>query len=326
MRLLLRARLAFIALSWIAACHPWEYEPGPHRDSGLSADAASPPWELDGATQPPMPSDEDAGANEDASAPRGDTCLRGTGDFSSPGPYAVERSVITIGSLGEYTIFAPTPLDPACPHPLIAWGNGTGQLGPELYSFLHERAASWGMVVIASHATLSAMRPYLATALDYMLAQNEDASSPFFHKLSGRAGASGHSQGGAAAEATASHPNVEALVNVQGSFGPPPTGVAFLCLTGSEDIVALASCESAVNSLDTPAFYASWQGADHWETPTLASYLAGDPGTLQYTRLYAAWFRCFLADDAQACALFRGGSECPLCSEPGWSEIFGRNF
>jgi hypothetical protein len=41
-------------------------------------------------------------------------------------------------------------------------------------------------------------------------------------------------------------------------------------------------------------------------------------------RLYSAWFRCFLADDAQACSLF--SSPCAVCSDPGWAQIQVYNY
>jgi hypothetical protein len=44
--------------------------------------------------------------------------------------------------------------------------------------------------------------------------------------------------------------------------------------------------------------------------------------------LYAAWFRCFLADDQTACKLFQGGtpSGCGICKEPGWHVLSSRNL
>jgi hypothetical protein len=54
--------------------------------------------------------------------------------------------------------------------------------------------------------------------------------------------------------------------------------------------------------------------------------VSNDPGTKQYMRLYSAWFRCFLANDQGACALFKGGMSCPLCKEMGWAEIYAKNY
>ena len=55
---------------------------------------------------------------------------------------------------------------------------------------------------------------------------------------------------------------------------------------------------------------------------------AGQPGTFQMMRLYAAWFRCFLADDQVACKLFEGGApaNCGICKDPGWHVLSSKNL
>jgi hypothetical protein len=145
--------------------------------------------------------------------------------------------------------------------------------------------------------------------------------SEFFGKVSENAGVSGHSQGGAGGDRGSTHKNVKANVNVQGSFGSPPMSpAAFLCLTGTDDI-SPTGCPMAVKAAKVPAMSASYDGADHVSTT-----LFNGTGMDQYKRLYAAWFRCFLADDANACSLFKGGMNCPVCKDPGWAEIFTINY
>jgi hypothetical protein len=95
-------------------------------------------------------------------------------------------------------------------------------------------------------------------------------------------------------------------------------------LTGTEDI-APDACRTAVQGAPGPAMAAIWEGGDHVVTETVAGFLAGDPGTIQMMRLYAAWFRCFLADDAVACGLFEGES-CGICSDSGWAELVTNNL
>src|SRR5690349_14665683 len=88
----------------------------------------------------------------------GTTCLRGSGDYTTAGPYTVATTTVDLASSPElagasspttYTIFYPTAMDDGC-HPIIAWGNGTGVNGAPVYAFYQNNAASWGMVVIAS--------------------------------------------------------------------------------------------------------------------------------------------------------------------------------
>jgi hypothetical protein len=257
--------------------------------------------------------------------PTGTTCLKGSGNFLNNGPYRVKQRDVTIGAQGQYTIFSPDPLESSCKHPIVAWGNGTLVTGSETYGFYQEHAASYGIVVIASHNDQVGTGQFQTAALDYLLAENMKQGSEFFGKLSTKAGTSGHSQGGAGANAAASHANVEAIGNVQGAFGFAPAGAAFLCLTGTADI-ATEGCKSAVNSSNSPALYANWDGGDHVSTATLLGFITGDAGTKQYMRLYTAWFRCFLADDSAACNMFKGGAECPVCKESGWAEIFAKNM
>jgi hypothetical protein len=265
----------------------------------------------------------DAGLTPDGSTePMVGTCLRGSGDFVDDGPYGVTTSTVSIGSKGMYTIFAPDPLDSDCPHPIVAWGNGTTITGGTAYDHFHNHAASWGIVSIVSHNSNVGDGTFQTAAIDYLLEQNQDSSSEFFGKLSTRAGVSGHSQGGAGSDrAAAMHDNVEAINNVQGSFGTPPNSdAAFLCLTGTDDIQP-TGCPRAVQAATVPALSASWDGADHVSTT-----LREGEGSDQYLRLNAAWFRCFLADDTEACALFMGGESCPVCQESGWDEIFAKNY
>jgi hypothetical protein len=262
---------------------------------------------------------------EPVPVPTGTTCLKGSGNFLANGPYRVKKKDVTIGSQGPYTIFSPDPLETSCKHPVVAWGNGTAVTGSDTYGFYQEHAASYGIVVIASHNDSVGSGAFHKAGLDYMLMQNTTQGSEFFGKLSEKMGVSGHSQGGMGANSAASHPNVEAIGNVQGAFGSAPRGAAFLCLTGTEDI-ATEGCKTAVNSSTSPALYANWQGGDHTGTATLLGFITGDAGTKQYMRLYTSWFRCFLGDDSTACAMFKGGAACPVCKDMGWAEIFAKNI
>jgi hypothetical protein len=259
-------------------------------------------------------------------------CLAaGSGDYASAGPYRVATLLVDLGTgiaanqaTGEFTIYYPQPLEQSCPHPIVAWGNGTGVTGPNVYEFFNHNAASWGIVVIAAHDSNTGSGEYHRRGIDYLLAQDADPSSRFFGRLSARAGVSGHSQGGLGAAAAATHPNVRALVPV-GASGRALETTAFLCLTGTKDI-APDACRSAVAAAPGPAMAAIWEGGDHVSTETLLGFSRRDPGTIQMMRLYAAWFRCFLGADAAACQLFRGGSSCGVCDDPGWAEVITKNL
>jgi pimeloyl-ACP methyl ester carboxylesterase len=226
---------------------------------------------------------------------------------------------------GKFTIFYPMPLETSCLHPIVAWGNGTTVKDSTTYAFFNSNAASWGMVVIASQEDNAGSGNFHKAGIDYLLKQNGDASSMFYKKLSTRAGVAGHSQGGFGANAGSQHPNVEALVSVAGG-GVPKAKVATLCLTGTKDMVE-AGCTAQYNAATGPAFLADWMDGDHFTTETLAGYITRDPGSLQMQRLLAAWFRCFLADDQDACALFKGApTNCGICKDTGWAKHESHNL
>jgi hypothetical protein len=298
----------------------------------------------------------DAGALPPPTPHEGDTCLMaGSPDFSQKGPYRVTKTSVDLADTGEvpdagpttYAIFSPSPLEANCPHPVVAWGNGTGVTGSSTstpagactgtttidclsgtYDFFNVFAASYGIVVIASDNSNVGSGLYHKAAIDYMLKQNMDPKSPFYQKLSTRVGTSGHSQGGIGATAGADliGANCEAEVCVAGGGSVQKTN-AFLCLTGTAD-QAEGACTATFQSAPGPAFLADWDGGDHVTTETLAGYVAGQEGTHQFMHLYAAWFRCFLADDQTACKLFQGGTPtgCGICKDSGWHVLSSKNL
>ena len=243
--------------------------------------------------------------------------LAGSGDYSAEGPYGSAKMP---GPLG-YTVFYPATWDDACLHPIGAWGNGTGVIGSWVYEHLNAHVASWGIVVIASQGPMAGTGLDHRLGIDWLLAQNEDPESPFFGRLSPRAGVAGHSQGGIGASAAASHPNVVAEVNVEGGGGS--NGRATLLLTGTLDFMR-PSIEASWMLSNGPTFLASYANTSHIITPSVLG--ADTPGGIQVKRLYTAWYRCFLADDATACELFTGGDACGICDEPEWFELRAKNL
>jgi hypothetical protein len=260
----------------------------------------------------------------------GENCLQpGSGMYTEPGPYQVGMMDVDLGMIeatqnsGKFTIFYPMPLEADCLHPIVVWGNGTTVMGSGTYGFFNSNAASWGMVVAASHEDNTGSGNHHRAGIDYLLAQNDDSSSMFYQKLSTRVGVSGHSQGGFGASRAFSHASVETAVIV-GATARASDKVSVIVLTGTEDIAAGATTAGAGG----PMFVASWEGGDHVRTQTIAGYIGRDPGTLQMQRLYSAWFRCFLADDSTACELFYGGTPdgCGICSDMGWASLSSANM
>jgi hypothetical protein len=174
-------------------------------------------------------------------------------------------------------------------------------------------------VTIAAHNSNAGSMPFIAGGIDYLLKENTTSGSEFFGKLSTRAGTSGHSQGGFASLTAASHPNVKAIVNVQGG-GRAPASAAMICLTGAMDFVR-TQCTSSYTGARGPAFLADHAMADHTGTPTPLG--ARTPAGQEYIRMYTSWFRCFLGDDQAACALYRGAMP-PVCTGGDWATCSGK--
>jgi hypothetical protein len=281
-----------------------------------------------------------AGAGGGITPPSG--CLMaGGGDYSKTGPYQIAPTKsVDLGTFAQlpstpttYTIFYPSNMNDNCPHPVVAWGNGTSVSGSSVYSFFHNALASWGIVVIASDNPNSAggfqsgvsQDVYLKPAMDYMLMQNADSSSEFFGKLSNDYGTAGHSQGAIAATAATQHPNVRAEAQVEGG-GTPKAGIAFLALSGTADtIVGTQAPTSSYQAATGPSLLAIYTGADHTGTPTALGWAQQSPATIGFVRLYTAWFRCYLGGDQTACAVFRGPS-CGACSDTNWATFESKNL
>jgi hypothetical protein len=213
-------------------------------------------------------------------------------------------------------------MDGVCKHPIVAWGNGTGVTGSTTYAFLNTRAASWGIVIAAAQDSNTGSGNFHKAGIDWLLKQNMDPKSMFYGKLSTRAGVSGHSQGGIGAAAGSAHPNVETAA-IEGMQMTASAKVSVLILTGTMDIINGDQVAGVVPTAPGPMFLANWEGGDHVTTETVAGVFSGDKGTVQFERLYAGWFRCFLADDQTACKLFGGGtpSNCGICKDPGWHAL-----
>ncbi len=258
-----------------------------------------------------------SGATCVPTAPGAGGCLAGSGDYAQEGPFGTATIEGPTGS----TIFYPARWQEGCLHPVAAWGNGSGVSGTRAYAHLNSHAASWGTVVIASATAGASTGIDHMVGIDWLLQQNEDPASPFFHRLRPRAGVAGHAEGGLGASAAATlHPNVEAVVNVQG--GGVGFGRASLLLTGDTDFMS-PSIELTWQLSNGPTFMAGLKSSEDRVTSILGPQTSQ---AIQVKRLYAAWYRCFLSDDRGACALFSGGETCGLCSEPQWFAVRSKNL
>ena len=235
-------------------------------------------------------------------------CLQGSGSFMEKGPYQVSRE-----SKGDFTLFFPADIASSpYKHPVV-WGNGTTQRGVAIYASIGEHLASWGIITAHSHADggggLSGAAPMKA-ALDATLAMNTSSGQFQGKLLEDTAGASGHSQGGIGAQAMASKDaRVKAVVDMMGGGvavlnGGASHNKSTLLLTGTGDFMN-SSIGMAFSSLKGEALKANFSGYEHMLGPTK---------TVNFRAASAAWFRCKLTEDSNACSQLSEGSPIFPCS------------
>jgi pimeloyl-ACP methyl ester carboxylesterase len=217
-----------------------------------------------------------------------------------------------------YTLYRPARLDAGKKYPVITWGNGTCAQ-PRLYVELLTHLASHGFIVVATNWRWVGSGVEMQRGLDFLLAENADAQSPLFGKVeTAMLGASGHSQGSAAAVAVGADPRIVATVPIQGAGAPGVAalqGPTFLIAGELDTLVTPATIDTAFQAATVPAVYGTSLGQDH--------LMPGrDPTPI--LKAVTAWFRTHLAADQQARALFYGEA-CGLCSDSGW-QIERRNL
>ena len=243
-------------------------------------------------------------------------------DLSAEGPYGKARLDRT-GPDGNYTVFRPGTLAPnGLRNPIVSWGNG-GLTTPLDYPLL-EHLASHGFVVIASNNILVNANQVRA-GIDWILAQNNASSSPFYQKLDvDHVAGVGYSNGGLATYGAADHPALDTLVIISGAnvnatarttnMPKLHTPVAYLC---TADAASRGNCAADYAVVDEPAFFGVMNGSGHTDVTTLLG-LAKDPIIERLNVATLAWLRFQLMDDASQRSMFLGAS-CGLCRDPNWT-------
>ncbi|WP_371626073.1 acetylxylan esterase [Streptomyces sp. NBC_01116] len=247
-----------------------------------------------------------------AAAPVRTPTASAAGDFGAPGPYA---TAVEVGAVT--TLYYPRDIaDSDRRHPVIVWGNGTGGV-PLVYRDLMLHWASQGFVVAAANTPMSNLGISMRASIAMLTGRNADRGSVFFDRVDlEHIGASGHSQGGAAAIVVGSDPRIDAVLPIQ----PGPLAninavrVPALLLAGQNDsIVFPALVKAFYNAADhIPALYGEVRGADHFT-------VVGDPGP--FAAPTTAWFRAHLMGDRAARAQFFGPG-CGICTDSAtWSDV-----
>ncbi|MFE3451864.1 alpha/beta hydrolase family protein [Nonomuraea sp. NPDC059194] len=235
-----------------------------------------------------------------------------TTNWGAAGPYA---TAVEVGAVN--TLYYPRDIAQSDRrHPVIVWGNGTGG-APLVYRDLLLQWASHGFIVSAANTPMSNLGISMRAGIDALSQRDADPSSIFFGKVDlTRIGASGHSQGGAAAIVVGADARVDSILPIQ----PGPLadidavhGPAFLMAGQYDSIVWPWMVKAFYDDAEhIPAIYGEVRGADHFT-------VVGDPGP--FAAPTTAWWRFQLMDDPEARALFYG-PDCGICVDRStWSEV-----
>ncbi len=235
--------------------------------------------------------------------------------FDAPGPNRVVKE-----AGGEAcTLYRPETLGRTDRHPIVLWGNGTGQR-PEAYVQILENLASWGFVAAAANTTNAGTAVEMLSCLDWLTTENGRAGSVYQGKLDiSKVGATGHSQGGGGSLMAGRDPRVKTTAPVQ----PYTRGLGYvagaqglqngpiLMLSGGSDTIARPEANQQIvfDEASKPIFWATLKGSSH---------LVPMRGGGVYPGIITAWFRYQLMDDERAAALFRGPA-CGYCTSPDWT-------
>lgn len=244
-------------------------------------------------------------------------------------------------TLATHTVFRPKDLSALgrkAKLPIIAWGNGACANSPwEHLNFLSE-VASHGFLVVAigpmpaegqrggaGGATKAAL---LTDAIDWAIAQNNDKSSQYYHRLDvAKIAVAGMSCGGLQTLEVSPDPRITtAMICNSGILGNPGGGMGGMPKLNKEHL----------EKLHTPTIYilggekdiAYNNGMDDFRrinhVPVFVANLpVGHGGTYMrphggdFAKVATAWFQWQLKGDKQAATMFEGES-CGVAQMAGW--------
>jgi hypothetical protein len=248
-------------------------------------------------------------------------------DYGARGPWPTMRQTNT-GPGGAFDVFRPTELGgQGRKHPIISWANGT-LYALDTYTKPIDHWASHGFVIIAGHTNTTAGGGTHKAGIDWLIAENSRAGSPYFGALDPRRiGAAGHSQGGGATIAA-------------GADKPGTTGIGatipmmpLLSFESDKTVVArqkapMFNINAVMDDRDPDAKVAAaiFDGATG---PLVQGAFAGvhtDAMSAAMNGPTLAWFRLHLMDDAKAAALFAPAGTCGLCQDAAWKQLRSKNL
>ena len=172
--------------------------------------------------------------------------------------------------------------------------------------------ASHGFVVVASLSTATGSGDPLPTivGMDWIIQQNEDPGSPYYHHLdTAKIGQLGHSFGGMSTCMSAADPRYKALATICGTRALTGlhTPIMFFC-GGKDNTVKCDGVRDVFLSVtNQPAFFINELNSDH------GSWVYQGARGVSLSAA-AAWFRVHLMGDTANRKYFYGPN-CTFCSD-----------
>jgi hypothetical protein len=187
-----------------------------------------------------------------------------------PGPY---KEVVKVKSTppGGWMIYPKDIGKDGVKHPLFVFGPGGGTT-PSTYESMGmhwDRYGSYGFVIYVLPQSTGDGAD-MKKGLDWLIAQNDEMSSPLYQKLdTTKVCAAGHSQGSVTTFDFMPDPRVTTTIHISGgSFdGKGPSHLSkdtmFLCGPDEPADVAFPQCEGDFKNSTVPTFYTNIKGSSH---------------------------------------------------------------
>lgn len=232
------------------------------------------------------------------------------------GSGGVEKITDTYNS-AQQTVYYPKNLTVSSKtYPVVVWANGTA-VQSSFYENLLKEFADGGYIVVANNETMSADGKAQIASMEYILSQNDNQSSVFYHKVNtDKIGAAGHSQGGrSSVNAASADGRFDCVLSIAGSNFKEEAEKLYapaLFLTGTRDMVVTSAqwVKPAYDVCKGPAVYASLVNGIHTSCTSEPSVYSG----------YAVkWFDLWLKDNSGAKQTFMTGGE--LAVDSKWTDF-----
>jgi dienelactone hydrolase len=249
-----------------------------------------------------------------------------TADYSAFGPFTTSTESNT-GPDGTYTIVRPETLGKdGFVHAPIIFGPGIGGPMASMMNLL-QRIASHGFVIIGRQLDGGPNNPEnnrrMIAGLDWLLAQNTTAGSPFEGKLDvKRAAAMGYSVGGTGAVAIGGHPAITTVISIHGHSAKAALHGTLLLLGGTNDVMKDGQSWLAptYEASQVQTFFSLVDGANHGYP---ARSVEGVQSGVEAPAMIA-WLRYWIYNDQGARRYFFG-DDCVMCTAP-WTKTQRKNW